>query len=48
MVFKVYFPINNYLNLVINSPDIFKKYASEIFALNFAEFLESSAFKRFS
>ena len=48
MVCKVYFSINNYLNLEINSPEIFKKYASEIFALNLAEFLESSAFKRFT
>jgi len=37
-----------YLNFEIISPDILRKYASEIFALYLAEFLDSSALKRFN
>ena len=48
MVFKIYFFAFYYLNLEINSPDIFKKYASEIFALYLAAFFDSSEFKRFN
>ena len=45
---KIYFFAFYYLNLEINSPDNFKKYALKFLLLYFAAFFDSSEFKRFN